>query len=134
MKLKSFRPIQKTEEREMPPWADRVLAPVNSQLRDITEALSQRLSAEDNLNVEYRVLRVRSGQPLEFTVQRVRGKPREIRFVGLEDALPYYVQVLEARPLNLQRCRITMVFNPSPDFSGVAPTEALKVRLRIEGA
>jgi hypothetical protein len=127
MPIQSFKPPLKSDIPEMPSWAEKMLKPINEQIKILTEFLQQQ--PED-----LRDVLLRSGVEVPIKPQGIRGRPKSVEVLFTDPRL-FHRESYEI--VNEEEIRITVYFSTDQEFSGApgtVPTEEVLTRLRIRGS
>lgn len=115
MKVKGYTPprraeVKDEEGRPIPKWVEKVIDPVNEQLKALTQMAQGQVGLE-NLNEEVREFRVRDGVDVEFTLKTLRGVPLGVVPIYWDhySYMHWRVQILD-----LDRIRMRFSFETPP--------------------
>ena len=122
MRIGGIKPTTRSDVPEAPPWIDKALMPLNSQVKDLTTAAQNRLSPNDNFNCEVRDAKLEHNVSKDITLMKVKGKPQ---FIVVQSQDGFAVPKMEI--LTEDRIRLTLF------FVGTAPTGEVPVKLWIQG-
>jgi len=109
MKLPGFKQTTRQNQPELPPFWDAATKGINDQLKSITDCLSKRVSAADNLDADIRTIRITHGTPFELAVN-VKSRAIGVALIdsgGLRCESPVFQRVAD------KTCRVTVFFLPS---------------------
>lgn len=114
MKVKSFAPPTFDEIPDVPregKWVEAVLESRDRQLKHLTEILSQKVSAPENLNWEPKEIIVTDGVPVTVPTS-VRGKPIGATLIASPSRA-----TLTATPIDVGKIELTVDFQTPPGSS-----------------
>ena len=130
MKVKEFKPANKSDVPEMPEWMERVLKPIVDQVGHITEVLGGRLVPGENTQEETRTVVVRSGEPVEITLL-AKWKATGVSVLTIDPQAYFLPPKWET--LDLGKVRVTIALSSTPTGFSSPPSGDFSVTLRIQG-
>jgi len=68
MKIKSFKAVTRQLVPDAPEWVERLLEPINKQIKELTDILSKRASLADQIDCDVRTFEVIHNSPAELVL------------------------------------------------------------------
>jgi hypothetical protein len=127
MKIKAFSPAEATTVPGVPEedkqWVDSVLASRDSQIGDLTQALTSRLDLNNNHNAETREVKLFSGTETEIKLQTLKSRPIGVLHLWNEDFDSFKIKWFQS---DQDKIKVTVTFD-------AAPSDDVLTRLLILG-
>lgn len=130
MKLGRFQRLRPDDVgKGLPEGLYEFLEPLFSQVEQITQALSRRLTLPDNADVQLIELELKNGQTYSVLVDGISGSPKDLIVTSAMLGSTAYAAAAKWKPAaNADHIDLTITFTPTP-----SPNDSIKVRALIFG-
>lgn len=124
MKVASFKRLSRADYQGIPEAFEPFIDSLNDQIEQVTQALQNNLTFEENFNAEVKEITIKDNTPVDLRV-KLKGKPRGILLLdrNVEDYTVESFSIIDSETIRVKL-----------SFTDTAPLGDIKVRLLVIGS